>query len=510
MTRDDFPTRQIVSAASQGREPLPPVSVHEHMVFGAGMTDALDYLVLLHCMFLAASSRPFTVTDVIASLQQEGIRSGNGSGLVGRDAVRASFRGLIEAGFIRRIQSNEKGKFGKAEYELFQHPSYNPARTVPATSEAAKPQVTPQTGMPSPARPAETSKAAGHTADGIPGAGIHGDGDPGDGNGDKTAGHTADGIAVPGCAAPPTPPHREEEDSSSPNPSAATAGAGASVDPARVAAAAELLAGLPGRWACGRRTVGELAPLLAEAAASQGWEMSRALAAHLTRSTRRAREESRVVLRERIEDLPRYAAVRAVSPAAPRQTQLPTAAAGHVEAASAGDEPPAAAPVDPAVVGKARELLMSLTGPWELSPESAERLAPVLAAKATERGWAFDGELREKLMQNPGGAHNHELLLETHRIGRLPYRKQAPARPSRAGSSPRQAAIDACPRCDAWGQYEIDGRYALCRHDVQPDPSGIPAQTAPSEQPPAPSDAAKGGTSRNFRDLLDALRQPAV
>ncbi|MEU3341819.1 hypothetical protein [Streptomyces sp. NPDC006668] len=510
MTRDDFSTRQIVSAASQGREPLPPVSVHEHMVFGAGMTDALDYLVLLHCMFLAASSRPFTVTDVIASLQQEGIRSGNGSGLVGRDAVRASFRGLIEAGFIRRIQSNEKGKFGKAEYELFQHPSYNPARTVPAASEATKPQVTPKTGMPSPARPAETGKAAGHTADGIPGAGIHGDGDPGDGNGDKAAGHTADGNAVPGYAAPPTPPRKEEEDSSSPNPSAATAGAVASVDPARVAAAAELLAGLPGKWACGRRTVGELAPLLAEAAVSQGWEIGRALATHLTRSTRR-RGEPKAVLRERIEDLPRYAALRAVSPAAPRQTLLPEVA-DEAEAAAASEEPPAAAPVDAAAVGKARELLLSLTGPWELSPESAERLAPVLAAKATERGWAFDGELREKLMQNPGGAHNHELLLETHRIGRLPYRKP-PVRPSQPGSSPRQAAIDACGRCDAWGQYEIDGRYALCRHDAQPaqpDPGGIPAQTAPAQEPAGPSSASGATTNRNFRDLLDTLRQPAV
>jgi hypothetical protein len=105
-------------------------------------------------------------------------------------------------------------------------------------------------------------------------------------------------------------------------------------------------------------------------------------------------------------------------------------------------------------------------------------------------------------MQNPGGAHKHELLLETHRIGRLPYRKQAPARPSRPGSSPRQAAIDACPRCDAWGQYEIDGRYALCRHDVQRDPSGIPAQTAPSEQPPAPSDAA---ATRQVAGVVEAV-----
>lgn len=308
--------------------------------------------------------------------------------------------------------------------------------------------------------------------------------------------------------APPTPPRREEEDSSSPNPSAAPAGAVTAFDPERVALAAELLAGLPGRWACGRRTAGELAPLLAEAAASQGWELGRALASHLSRATRR-RAEHKVVLRERIEDLPRYAAVRAVSPAAPRQELLPDAAVS-TETAAAGETPSAAAPVNPEAVGKARELLLSLTGPWELSPESAGRLAPLLAAKALERGWAFDGELREKLMQNPGGAHNHELLLETHRIGRLPYRKQPPARPGRPGSLARQAAIDACGRCDAWGQYEIDGRYALCRHDAQPDASGIPAQTAPQE-PEVPSAASgEGTTTRNLRDLLNTLHQPAV
>ncbi|WP_307533085.1 hypothetical protein [Streptomyces sp. V3I8] len=271
--------------------------------------------------------------------------------------------------------------------------------------------------------------------------------------------------------------------------------------------AAELLATLPGRWACGRRTVRELAPLLAEAADAQGWELGRALAAHLTR---RARRDPMVVLRERIEDLPRYAATRAASAPAPRQPQLPEAT--DAPAPAPGPEATGSAqPLDPAAVVKARELLLSLTGPWELSPESAQRLAPVLAAKALERGWKFDGELRDKLMQNPGGAHNHELLLETHRIGRLPYRKAAPARPSRPGASPKQDLIDACPRCDTWGQYEIDGRYALCRHDLQPDAPGVPAQTAPPGEPPAPSEASGAQPStRNLRDLLDLLHQPAL
>ncbi|MET8788185.1 hypothetical protein [Streptomyces sp. NPDC004589] len=266
---------------------------------------------------------------------------------------------------------------------------------------------------------------------------------------------------------------------------------------------------MPGRWACGRKTVRELAPLLAEAAGIQGWDMGRALATYLTRRTRK---EPKVVLRERIEDLPRFAAARAAGPAAPRQMPLPDSAGAPVPAAAA-EETPATAPVDPAAVAQARELLLSLTEPWTLSPESAARLAPLLAAKAVERGWVFGGELREKLMQNPGGAHNHELLLETHRIGRLPYRKQTPARPSRPGASPQQAAIDACSRCDDWGQYEIDGRFALCRHEPRPDTPGVPAQgSAPATKAPAQpaGEPAAGVEGRSLVDLLNSLRQPAL
>ncbi|OQD51844.1 hypothetical protein BM536_037655 [Streptomyces phaeoluteigriseus] len=501
---DDFASRQITPAAGFGAEPLPPVSVHPHMVFGSGLTDPLDTLALLHCLFLAASGRPFSVADVLASLRAEGVTAANDrSGLVGRDAVRGSFRRLEAAGFIRRHQSNEKGSFGKVAYELYQHPIYNPdwsAQNGPAT---AFPQVTPGTSMPSAVRPAETSKTAGHTADGIDGDGIAGPGNAVAGQLDKTAGHTGDGIAGPGFVAPPNPPRREEEDSSSPNPSAATAGA-SGIDPSRLAAASELLAGLPGRWACGRKTVRELSPLLAETAAAQGWKLDRALATHLTRRTRK---EPMGVLRERIEDLPRFSSVRAVSAASPRQEPLPVAA----DPAPAVASSPAPSAVDPSAVAQALELLLSLTEPWTLSPESAQRLAPVLAAKALERGWAFDGELREKLMQNPGGAHNHELLLETHRIGRLPYRKKAPARPSRPGALPQQAAIDACPRCDAWGQYEVDGRFALCRHEPLPDVAGVPAQgSAPDGPETRPDSVGAVVSSRNLTDLLDALRQPAL
>ncbi|MGW6016070.1 hypothetical protein [Streptomyces sp. NPDC055210] len=125
-------------------------------------------------------------------------------------------------------------------------------------------------------------------------------------------------------------------------------------------------------------------------------------------------------------------------------------------------------PVDPVAVGKARDLLLSLTGPWELSPESAQRLAPVLAAKAVERGWAFDGELRGKLMQNPGGAHNHELLLETHRIGRLPYRKAPPSQRAAMGQS-----VPWCTNCESSDYRWITPRQGLPRKCPNCNPSVV-------------------------------------
>ncbi|MFI6689178.1 hypothetical protein [Streptomyces sp. NPDC050485] len=511
---DEFSARPISAASGRGAEPEPPVSVHPHMVFGAGLTDALDYLVLLHCLFLAGAGKPFTVADVIASLQAEGIRASNGSGLVGRDAVRGSFRRLAGAGFIRRTQSNAKGRFGATAYELYRHPVYNPdwaPEDAPLHPEdGTKPQVAPQTAVPFAVRPAETCKTAGGTVDGTAVAGSPGAGNAVDGIEGKTAGGTADGSAVHGGAAPPTPPYREEEDSSSPKPSSVTA-VTASVPATVVAAGEEFLAELPGRWACGRRSAAELAPLLAEAVHAQGWSLGEALVQYLTRRSP-ARRSTVSVLRDRIEDLPRYRASRASAPDArsrlagiPGQ-QLPLDAAEHTRTADS-----AAAAVQPEQLGRARELLLTLTGPWALGPESADRLAPQLAAKAVERGWAFDDRLRSELMKNPGGVHNYELILETHRIGRLPDRASTlHGQARRAQASSRQTAIDACGLCDAYGQIERGGAALLCRHDASSAPVGEAPQQPSVSPERAPDSDATGGQKpegRNLSDLFAAMRK---
>ncbi|WP_371674745.1 hypothetical protein OG985_48680 (plasmid) [Streptomyces sp. NBC_00289] len=413
--------------------------MHEHMVFGSGLTDALDYPVLLHCMFLAAAQRPFTVADVLASLRSEGILASNGSGLVGRDAVRGSFRRLEAAGFIRRSQPNEKGGFGKVEYELFLHPGYNPDWSGTTRPGTMFPQVTPGTAVPSAVRPADMGKAAGHTADGITGAGNGGAGDAVPGQLDKTAGHTADGIAVPGSGPPPTPPlSREEEDSSSLKGSSTAAGGVPGLDEAAVRKAGEFLALLPGRWACGRKTAARLAPLLAEAVAVQGWSLGPALVAQLTRRTR-GKVDAAGVLQERIEDLPLYLASRAPVPGETRDRsmavgqQLPLdGATGRPGEAPVGASAPpkpvgAGCDVSDEQVAQARSLLLSLTAPWHVGPTDADRLAPLLASTALERGWSFGEELRQQLMSNPGGGSNYLWLLEHKRIAALPLRTRKPA-----------------------------------------------------------------------------------
>ncbi|MFI5634863.1 hypothetical protein ACIA8E_37050 [Streptomyces sp. NPDC051664] len=494
----------------RGAEPAPATTVMRHMVYGSGLTRALDYVVLLHALFRLEENQAFTPKDIWRDLQAEGVRSAkNANELVGRDAVYESFNRLIAAKFIRRMAvDGVPGRFGKVRYELFRQPAYNPDYAL--AEEAGQPQYdahVPDTSQPLPGTPDADkagSKTARHTASRNAGYGLAGSGVPGSGPRRIPAGQTASGVPGSGSGHPPTPPYREEEDSSSLKPSSITPGASATA----VAAASEFLAELPGRWACGRKSAAELAPLLAEAAQEQGWKLSGDLVQQLTRRSQ-ARRGALSVLRERIEDLPRYRAARVDAGRVPgQQLALEDSEQGRSGAV------PLPEGVSTERVEQAREFLLTLTGPWALGPESAVRLAPLLAAKSQERGWEFDNRLLTQLMSNPAGVNNYELVLEKHRITSLPFRRSTASGQLRDTQDTRQKAIDACGTCDAYGQFERDGAAVLCKHDG-PSAAATPQAAGPhasSGTSSAAADAApaKESVDRNLASLLTSMRQPAI
>ncbi|MBV7674132.1 hypothetical protein STHAL_32310 [Streptomyces halstedii] len=491
-------------AVIRGNEPAPATTVMRHMIYGSGLTHSLDYVVLLHTLFRLEENRPFTPADIWQDLKGQGIQSAKDSKkLVGRDAVYEAFNRLITANFIRRTSDAARpGRFGPVRYELYRQPSYNPDRSpLPGTPEADK----------------ADSKTAGQTASRNAGSGVPVSGVPGSGARSIPAGQPTSGVPGSGNAAPPTPPYREEEDSSSRKSSSTTAvpADAQATDATAVMAATEFLAELPGRWACGRKTAAELAPLLAEAAQEQGWELGTALAQHLTRRAS-ARRTSQSMLRERIEDLPRYRAAR-------RALEQERSAAGRVPGQQLaledtqhgrGDSAAPLLDVSPERVEQAREFLLTLSGPWVLGPEAAVRLAPLLVVKAAERGWTFDEQLRQQLMSNPGGGQNYEWLLENRRIATLPDRtRHTSGGLSRQARDARQKAIDACGVCDSYGQFERNGAVVLCRHDeaeadIAPEQGGVPAPASEAEHEERRPDVPRA--PGNLADLLASMRKSPV
>ncbi|ONK09256.1 hypothetical protein [Streptomyces sp. MP131-18] len=368
------------AAIVRGAEPAPATTVLRHMVFGSGLTHSLDYVVLLHMLFALEEDRPVTVKDLWLGLQAEGVRSAkNAKALVGRDAVYQSVNRLITAGFVRRVEDGGKpGQFGSVRYEVYRQPAYNPdfmpvsepwrPEDDPA-SPLASPQVGPLPGTPE-AEDAEKpriDKTAGRTASRNAGSGNAVSGVPGSGGSRIPAGRTASGVPGTGEAFPPTPPQEEVETSSPSSPpriptarTSQTEGEEeirAAQDPARVHAAAEFLAGLPGRWACGLRTTRELAPLLADVTAVQGWNFTLALTAKLTENPPEKIHSLKAFLKGRIEDLPRQSAGSAAAgPAADRCPYHPGRDAATCPPCRAGDAPTPDAErnTDPAAVEAAR------------------------------------------------------------------------------------------------------------------------------------------------------------
>ncbi|MFJ8443989.1 hypothetical protein [Kitasatospora griseola] len=354
MSHDEDDTKRVIP----GNEPVTEVTVHMHMVYGANLPDPLDTLVLLHLMFMVAGGTSPTAAKVLTALRAEGIQAGNGSGLIGRDAVQASFRRLTQAGFLRRIgqAQGQKGRFGGAGYELYRRPSYNPdwvpSEPLDATNPGlTSPQVTPQTALPSTAVPSKRQKriSAGQTANGIAGHGTTGTGNAGRGQKRISAGQTANGIAGHGSAFPPHP--QEEVTTSSPNPRSKPTrsnGAGAReeeegvvFDPEETAAAVRLLQVLPDPWTVGRAKAKVLAPGLLEAMADQGWpaitkldsHTNRLLVQQLTKNPGGIKNYPSILERDRIPNLPLFEVVAGPNTAPTAGPENPCPSHPRLEAA---------------------------------------------------------------------------------------------------------------------------------------------------------------------------------
>ncbi|WUW26978.1 hypothetical protein OG521_39705 (plasmid) [Streptomyces sp. NBC_01463] len=483
MSQADFLSAQIRRAW----EPPEEVVVPAPLAFSPDLQPE-DYGVLLR-LLLRDPELPSGVQALAAEFQESGWKMGD-------TRLRGVMKRLRKAGHVQRERDGYDTQAGRPRwaFAVYRNPANNPDHT-PSQASASS-QVRPTRGFStsravSPPSDALDSNVFAGQADTLESGVSRADALESDALDSNVFAGQADTLesGVPGVA-PPTPPRREEEDSSSRKSSSDTSiavGAQAT-DAAAVTAAVEFLAELPGRWACGRKSAAELAPLLAEAVQAQGWELGADLVQQLTRRSQ-ARRSSQSVLRERLEDLPRYRAARKVL-----EQESGRAAAGRVPGQqlaledtqhSRGDVAQPSAAVTPEQVEQARTFLLTLSAPWALGPEAALRLAPLLADKAAERGWALDEQLRQQLMSNPGGGQNYEWLLENRRIATLPdrTRKVVLARPAvPAGMCVRHPAFAEgdCPPCRhaenarlARGRSEpgpIDGMGLLAR--VQ---AGMPA-----------------------------------
>ena len=260
--------------------PVPNVSVHAHMRSGphAVTSDPLDLVVVVELMFLfgeqarrRATEEPLIITpqSVLERLREMGVRSGNGSRLVGRDAVYESFARLRAKGYIRRIVESdpESGKRTGVAYEFYDWPAWNP--DAPAVGESS--QVTPTSGIAGSgdagSRPEKRTKKG--SAQVAPTSGNAGSGIAGNCASTQVAATSGN------AGSPPHPP--EEEDSSSPYPLTRTTDGvpphseeGAEFSPNQIAVTEAFLQQMQ-KWQAGGSTARKQAPRLLRVMRAQGW-----------------------------------------------------------------------------------------------------------------------------------------------------------------------------------------------------------------------------------------------
>ncbi|MFF8953472.1 hypothetical protein ACF09I_32400 [Streptomyces sp. NPDC014940] len=291
------------------------------MLYGSGLSNALDFLVLSHIHFMCEDGKNFTVDELVAALRAEGISSANGKGLIGSKAVYESVGRLRGAGFLHRAQDNDGGSFGKVSYTFYEFPASNPHWTPPVVSDSAANAPLPLSGEAVHTLPVSNEVPAGQTASPDKARADKASADRRSGKRRVSAGQTASPVRRSANPSPPHPP--EEVTTSSPYPLTDSARSlpsqreegEAGFAPKDLHAAESFLQELHPPHHMGAASARKYAPLLLRSMAGQGWpsihDVDRGLLVReVTRDPAGFKRPSSLVP-TRIRDLARYSVVAA-------------------------------------------------------------------------------------------------------------------------------------------------------------------------------------------------------
>lgn len=283
----------FVPGAITARGPVSSITIHAHMRSGphAILEHPLDLVVVVELLFLfgeqarrASSDEPLIVTPqaVLERLRERGVRSGNGTRLVGRDAVYESFARLRAKGYIRRVLKvdEQTGQRAGVAYEFYDWPAWNPdaPTTTEETAGTALSQVGPTSGNAGSgdAGSRKENRAKSRFPQVAPTSGNAGSGNAG------SRAKPQVGSTSGNAGSPPHPP--VGGGNTTPNPHRGTRAekwaAACALHPddyvpsdEQIKAAEEFLQALPGKWQLNVDDARALAPLLASRAHTQGRDL---------------------------------------------------------------------------------------------------------------------------------------------------------------------------------------------------------------------------------------------
>ncbi|MEV7282912.1 hypothetical protein [Streptomyces sp. NPDC093111] len=320
---DEFSTHFSSSRVERAWEPPEEVVIHRALA-ESPLLDYDDYGPLIR-LLLRDPDQPTNVPDLMREFQASGWT-------VGEKPLRRIMRRLKEAGHVSHSREyNPDTQRPEWVFRVYRNPANNPEYTENGVSALS--QVSPI----GPNRPDRESDPASDRAES---AVFAGQADRAESAGSEpigpnrpdrkpgiSAGQADRAESARSLASPPHPP--EEVTTSSPSPLTDTSGhtslpspreeEGAGYAEEDLRAAGDVLELLPAPWTQGRLNSRKLAPELLGAMAAQGWpgihEVDRAvLSGQLTKNPHRVTNPYRLLERDRIPNLPRYAVVVAAVP----------------------------------------------------------------------------------------------------------------------------------------------------------------------------------------------------